>query len=426
MIAALLVAMQIGAAMPRSLVVRDAHSRVRVPVVASADGPMLRPEALADVMELSLRRDPGETSKYTLNVWGTELHLEAGVAVVRIGDTVRQLAVAPRIENGRLLVPLQLVSDVFPGVVPNARWDSDSAQLVLFAFASNKRSSSAPRSVLADAPPPPKMASGASSRADDSRLPPVPPKRFRRTIIVDAGHGGEDNGMTGPIGGPRTLIEKNITLSVAKKLGEELAQRRVDVVYTRTTDTLIALDDRGRIANRASGNLFISIHVNAANPNWKDPRGSRGFETYFLSEARTEDARRVEEMENSAVRFEQQSDKPESGDPLSFILSDMQQNEHLRESSELAALIQQRLGKMHPGPSRGVKQAGFRVLVTAYMPAVLVEIGFGSNPAEAAYLSDAAKQRALAAAIADAAMQYLDRYDSRVKGTAGAGRGPSR
>jgi N-acetylmuramoyl-L-alanine amidase len=338
---------------------------------------------------------------------------------------VRPLVVAPRVENGQLLVPLQLVSDVFPGVVPNARWDSDSAQLVLFAFASNKRSSSAPRSVLADVPPP-RVASGASSRADAGRLPPVPPKRFRRTIIVDAGHGGEDNGMTGPIGGPRSLIEKNITLAVAKKLGDELSARSVDVVYTRTTDTLIALDDRGRIANRANGNLFISIHVNAANPNWKDPRGSRGFETYFLSEARTEDARRVEEMENSAVRFETQSDKLESGDPLSFILSDMQQNEHLRESSELAALIQQRLGRMHPGPSRGVKQAGFRVLVTAYMPAVLVEIGFGSNPAEAAYLSDAAKQRAIAAAIADAAMQYLDRYDSRVKGAAGAGRGPSR
>ena len=74
------------------------------------------------------------------------------------------------------------------------------------------------------------------------------------------------------------------------------------MVYTRTTDTLIALDDRGRIANRADGDVFISIHVNAANPNWKDPRGARGFETYFLSEAKTEDARRVEQMENSAVQ----------------------------------------------------------------------------------------------------------------------------
>ena len=82
------------------------------------------------------------------------------------------------------------------------------------------------------------------------------------------------------------------------------------------------------------------MHVNAANPTWKDPRGSRGFETYFLSEAKTEDARRVERMENDAVQFEETQDKIDKDDPLSFILSDMQQNEHLRESSELATLIQ--------------------------------------------------------------------------------------
>ena len=142
--------------------------------------------------------------------------------------------------------------------------------------------------------------------------------------------------MTGPLGGGPRIYEKNVTLAVATKLGEQLESRGVDVVYTRTTDTLIALDDRGKIANRAAGNLFISIHVNAANPNWKDPRGSRGFETYFLSEAKTEDARRVERMENDAVRFEETQNKIDKDDPLSFILSDMQQNEHLRESSELA------------------------------------------------------------------------------------------
>jgi len=423
MIVALVVALQLGAAMPRSLVVRDAHQRVRVPIVASPDGPMLRPESLAGVMEMDLRRDAGEANKYTLNVWGTELHLEAGVPVVRIGDDVRPLAVAPRVQDGKLLVPLQLISDVFPGVVPNARWDADSAQLVLFAFASSRRSAGAPRAAVANDQPS-RTSSPISARSDDTRLPPVPAKHYKRTVIVDAGHGGEDNGMTGPLGGGPRIYEKNITLAVSKKLGDALSARGVDVVYTRTTDTLIALDDRGRIANRANGNLFISVHVNAANPNWRDPRGSRGFETYFLSEARTEDARRVEQMENSAVRFEQPNDKLESGDPLSFILSDMQQNEHLRESSELADLIQRRLGKMHPGPSRGVKQAGFRVLVTAYMPAVLVEIGFGTNPAEAAYISDAAKQDAIAAAIAEAAMQYLDGYEGRVK--SGTGKGPSR
>jgi N-acetylmuramoyl-L-alanine amidase len=265
-----------------------------------------------------------------------------------------------------------------------------------------------------------------SPSADEGRLPPVPTKHYRRTIIVDAGHGGVDNGMTGPLngGGPK-IYEKDITLAVAKRLGAQLSGRGVDVVYTRTADTLIALDDRGRIANRAAGDLFISIHVNAANPNWKDPGGARGFETYFLSEARTEDARRVEQMENAAVRFEDAPAKIDRDDPLSFIFSDMRQNEHLRESSELADIIQQSLGKMHPGPSRGVKQAGFRVLVTAYMPAVLVEIGFGTNAREAAYISSPAKQDALAGAIADAAMKYVDRYEQRVSG-ARAGAGPSR
>ena len=116
-------------------------------------------------------------------------------------------------------------------------------------------------------------------------------------------------------------------------------------------------------------------------------RRARGFETYFLSEAKTEDARRVERMENEVVRFETSASSRE-GDPLSFIMNDMAQNEHLRESSELAAMIQRQLGTMHPGPSRGVKQAGFRVLVTAFMPAVLVEIGFGTNAEEARFITD--------------------------------------
>jgi N-acetylmuramoyl-L-alanine amidase len=250
-------------------------------------------------------------------------------------------------------------------------------------------------------------------------LPAVRVKGARHLVVVDAGHGGVDNGMSGPLGGGPKILEKNITLAVARRLGAELSVRGVDVVYTRTTDTLIALDDRGRIANKSQGDLFISVHVNAANPNWKDPGGSRGFETYFLSEARTEDARRVEHMENDAARFETVPAGIDKDDPLSFILSDMQQNEHLRESSELADLVQARLGKMHPGPSRGVKQAGFRVLVTAFMPAVLVEIGFGTNPREAQYLADPAKQDALASAIANAAMEYLERHDDRIRGTRG-------
>jgi N-acetylmuramoyl-L-alanine amidase len=189
---------------------------------------------------------------------------------------------------------------------------------------------------------------------------------------------------------------------------------------TRDRDTLIALSDRGRIANRAQGDLFLSVHVNAANLRWHDPAGARGFETFFLAEAKTDDERRVADIENEAVKYEAESDTP-AGDPLSFILNDMKQNEYLRESSELASTIQTSLRAVHPGSNRGVKQAGFRVLVTAFMPAVLVEIGFGSNRADAEYISSESGQRALADAMADAAVEYLTQYDRR--GSAAGGRG---
>ncbi len=237
--------------------------------------------------------------------------------------------------------------------------------------------------------------------------------RKPRTVIIDAGHGGVDPGMHGPIGAGPRIYEKDITLSVSKRLARELQGRGVNVVMTRSADTLINLYDRGRIANSAKGDLFISIHVNAANPNWKDPGGARGTETYFLAEAKTEDERRVAKMENEVVRFESSGD-PAQENGLGFILKDMAQNEQLRESSDLAGTIQAKLAKMHPGPSRGVKQAGFVVLNTAFMPSVLVEIGFGTNPTEAAYMSSESGQRAIAGAVADAAMEYLEHYERRV------------
>lgn len=415
MIVPALVALQIAAAPP--LVVRDARRAVRVPTAWSASGAMVRLDALQPMLPVNVSHD--SLAWYTVEVWGARMQIQAGVPSVRAGDDVYQLVAAPRLENGRLVVPVQLVSDVFPDVVPNVRWDADAKQLVVFSVDAATRANL--RTDAALSAPPRRVERSSSSYANE--LPPPKVRRGRRTIIVDAGHGGVDNGMTGPIGGWPKIYEKNITLAVALKLGERLRARGIDVVYTRTTDTLIALDDRGRIANRAGGDLFISIHVNAASPTWQDPGGARGFETYFLSEAKTEDARRVEQMENAAARFE---DSPSVGrdDPLSFILSDMQQNEHLRESNELATMIQQRLRAIEPGPSRGVKQAGFRVLVTAYMPAVLVEIGFGTNARESRYLSDPSSQDAIASAVAGAAMDYLSAYERRMGGSrAGLGTG---
>jgi N-acetylmuramoyl-L-alanine amidase len=141
----------------------------------------------------------------------------------------------------------------------------------------------------------------------------------------------------------------------------------------------------------------------------------RGFETYFLAEAKTEEEGRVERMENESVKFETGANAPK-GDPLSFIIADMAQNEHLRESNDLAETIQEGLKTIHPGPSRGVKQANFAVLRGSFMPAVLVEIGFGTNRDEAAWLSDASAERTIAANVAQSVLSYLEHYDSRVGG----------
>ena len=414
MIAALLLLqLAAAAAAPAPIVVRDASRSVRVALVTgqAGSGPLLDPQALSPIVPVTVRRQ--SPVAYTLEIAGVRLELEPGLPSVRIGGDVRQLAAAPMVRGSRLLVPLQLVSEVLPDVAVNLRWDPRARALIVFGNEKTRAASAAPRRGGSQTPKP--VARVASRGAVAPPSPRRETGKLRRTVIVDAGHGGPDNGMTGPIGGGPRIYEKDITLAVAKKLGAALRSRGADVVYTRTRDTLIALSDRGRIANRNGGDLFISVHVNAANPNWRDPGASRGFETYFLAEAKTEDARRVEQMENEAVRFEN-GPPVAPDDPLGFIISDMVQNEHLRESSELADIIQRRLARIHPGPNRGVKQAGFRVLVTAFMPSVLVEIGFGTNPAEAAYLSDPRRQDAIAGAIADAAVEYLQRYERRISG----------
>jgi len=242
--------------------------------------------------------------------------------------------------------------------------------------------------------------------------PRAPVRATRQLVVVDAGHGGPDRGMSGTTAARAKVYEADITLAIAKKLKAALIKRGMDVLMTRSTDTLIALRDRGRIANEAGATLFLSIHVNAANPRWRNPRSARGFETYFLSDAKTEDERRVAEMENDADRFLDEDNGP--GDPLALVLGDMLQNAYLRESSELAAAVQNGMKPVHPsGSDRGVKQAGFAVLVAAHMPAALVEVGFGTNASEASWLASAKGQQALAEAIANSTGKYLADYARR-------------
>jgi N-acetylmuramoyl-L-alanine amidase len=260
----------------------------------------------------------------------------------------------------------------------------------------------------------------AAARAPQSaeRLP----NGLRRghVVTIDPGHGGVDPGNPGTYF-PRGVREKEVTLQVGLLLREELRERGVGVRMTRTTDTLIALGDRGGFCTAAC-DLFVSLHANSLARR-RGYTEVRGFETYFLAEARTEDAMRVAKMENEAVRFETgESDGPMTAG-LDFILKDLQLNEHLRESARAAELVQKKLRTVHTGQDRGVKQAGFMVLTTARRPAILVELGYSTNPEDGRFLTSRRSQRTMVSAIADAVVDYLKDYERKTGGAdAGGGR----
>ena len=222
-------------------------------------------------------------------------------------------------------------------------------------------------------------------------------------IVIDAGHGGEDTGAKGPGG----LLEKDVALAIAKKTRDILKDKGFEVVLTRETDVFIPLGERAAFANRKEADLFISIHANAA----KRTRAS-GSETYFLAQAKNDEARAVAALENASIRFEQpQGGQNQTGD-LDFILTDMAQNEFLKESQALAFLIQDRMERHLPIPNRGVDQAGFVVLNQAYMPAVLVETAFISNPNEAKLLNQDKFQSRVAQALAEAVAEFKQKYET--------------
>jgi len=413
----LALALQIAAASaqaPTFILVGDGPSPAQVPVTITGGEPTVRADALMRAMNGTLIT--GTNLHYTLAFARARLALIDGIPFAKLDTLTIPLGRAPQVHGGQLYLPFQFVSEVIPRYVPGYSYDLAQGAL---------RSATLPRAAVAEpqarAPSTTTAAQAAESTSGRARVAPprsdpAPKPDERKLVVIDAGHGGPDNGMTGPIGSPRWFVEKDVTLAVAKKLASVMRARGYDVLMTRTTDTLIALHDRGKIANANHGDVFISIHCNAPGYSTAKAARERGFETYFLAEAKTEDERRVENMENESVKFETGANAPK-GDPLSFIITDMAQNEHLRESSDLAQTIQNGLIDVHPGPNRGVQQANFAVLRGSYMPAVLIELGFGSNQAEATYLSDDANQRALARNIASSVIAYLGHYEMRVGGT---------
>jgi N-acetylmuramoyl-L-alanine amidase len=226
--------------------------------------------------------------------------------------------------------------------------------------------------------------------------------RGLRTVVIDPGHGGADTGAKGPGG----ALEKDVALALARKLRAQLVNNLgLQVFLTREGDQEIGLDQRTAIANNYKADLFISIHANASRA-----RGAKGSEVYFLSyEASDDETRRLALTEGAlpALAGAGAAAPPPPSD-VAMILWDMAQAEHLEESSALASRLIEELAEVTGREGRGVKQAPFRVLVGAGMPAVLVELAFISNPEEEKELVSEPWQ----ARVATALSRGIGRYES--------------
>ena len=228
-------------------------------------------------------------------------------------------------------------------------------------------------------------------------------------LVIDAGHGGKDPGAQ-----RFQIDEKDINLSVARKLGDLIESNHNDirVIYTRKSDRFIELDERANIANRAKADLFISIHTNAVE------RGSyvTGTETFTLGLARTDENLQVAMRENSAILLEDNYlQKYEGFDPNSsesYIIFEFMQNKHMEQSVDLASKIQKSFTSVNR-VDRGVRQAGLLVLRKTSMPSVLVELGFISNKEEARFMNSDNGQDKLAQSLYSAFVKYKREFDRK-------------
>jgi N-acetylmuramoyl-L-alanine amidase len=320
---------------------------------------------------------------------------------VSVDRDLVEAAVAPGSPGGGIVESVEFLGDegntfailLGPGFREVRASEQESPPRLVLELRGEAASAEVAPPPAAPAPPPVRPESAPASEAI-------------RTIVIDPGHGGDEVGARGPGG----TLEKDVSLAIARRLRDEIENALgIQVFLTRNQDAEMDLDARTAIANNYKADLFVSIHANAVRA-----RGARGSEVYFLSyQASDEESRRIAQMEGAALPVAPGSD-------VAVILWDMAQAEHLEESSALATRIQEALAGVTGSASRGVKQAPFRVLVGATMPAVLVEVAFISNPEEERLLKSASYQAKIARALMRGIARYRSEREARLGvGTAG-------
>ena len=333
---------------------------------------------------------------------------------------------APSVERERAVFPVRdyhvqadedrvvVRFEVADGVHVRAYPDRDSDDLLL-SFSSTPRPrrqawgggrpGREPRASAAAVTPVPAApaATGVGPVPGGESIPVAPgAERWRLdTIVLDAGHGGHDAGGVG-IG----TTDRDVALAVITRLGPMIERELgVRVVYTRDDNTFVELRERGRIANRSGGKLFISVHGNSAGSS-----SARGTETFFLAPRGQGNARSVMERENSVIELESDPSLYADFHDEDDILASLAMSAYQEESQHLARLIEGEFVR-DGRHSRGVKQDNFIVLWAASMPAVLVEVGFVTNPEEARYLSSRDGLDRTARSIFEAVRQYKATYE---------------
>ena len=231
------------------------------------------------------------------------------------------------------------------------------------------------------------------------------------TVVIDPGHGGRDPGAVGS-----SSKEKDIVLSVGKKLGELIKNNHkdVNVLYTRDTDKFVELNKRAEIANKAKADLYISLHCNALDRKRQSPQG---VETFVLGLHRSKDNLDVAKAENSVILYEDDYSTKYQGfnpnEPESYIMFEFMTDQYLQQSVYFASLVQNKLVNNSKRVNRNVRQAGFLVLREVAMPSILVELGYISNAVDERYMKTESGQRSLANSVYIAFNEYKREYDKK-------------
>lgn len=232
------------------------------------------------------------------------------------------------------------------------------------------------------------------------------------TLIIDPGHGGKDYGCIGT-----KAREKDIVLSVGKLLGEMVDKEfgdSVKTVFTRSDDSFLSLQERANVANRNHGDFFVSIHVNSVDRRTKGRAAINGASVYTLGLHRSESNLNVAMRENAVMELEEDFSATYQGfDPTSsesYIIFELNQDTHIRQSLEMASLMQGELINHAGRADKEVRQAGFWVLWSTGMPSVLVELDFICNPGAEQFLASPAGQKKCAEALFRAFREYYHHH----------------